>query len=259
MVKYLRAENDKFSKLINNESNQHKLYNEFTRSIESFHKGLATNNAINQIDNLIKNSTIKRNYITFNYTSTLELLLNVYNNYEKNIETQPIHIHGKLDDDIVLGIDNIEQIQNTTFSLTRKGCRAFIKTFFNEQYDNHRVETAKRAISESNIICTYGFSMGESDQTWNNALLDWLSKDTNHHLVVYQYDKSRYSLYNRDEIMDVEDEKKLQLLQKLHINNETLLDQIHIPIGSNIFNFTFEHNEQPIRTMGSMKFNYQNT
>ena len=140
-----------------------------------------------------------------------------------------------------MGVDDIDQINNNNFELTKKGKRAFIKTAFNEQYDKRRVDKAKRMISESDIICTYGFSMGESDRTWINALLDWLIADVNHHLIVYQYDETEYNQYNFDEIMDIEDEKVNKLKQRLGLLSDVLDGQIHIPIIGDIFNFDFNY------------------
>lgn len=94
-------------------------------------------------------------------------------------------------------------------------------------------------ISESTIICTYGFSLGESDKTWVNMIVDWLQSDSSHHLVVFQYDETEYSQYNFDELMDVEDAKKERFMAKLGITDEAVFEQIHIPIGFDIFNFKF--------------------
>ena len=38
-------------------------------------------------------------------------------------------------------------------------------------------------------------------------------------------------------MMDAEDEKKQELLKRFKKESEELLNQIHIPIGYNIFNF----------------------
>ena len=240
MSNHLQAENDRIIDLIKNEVISHqRLLKEFDRSIEEFYTGL-TPNDINQMKGLMSNAIIERKYITFNYTSTLEAFLSLKYKYDRIVESTPIHIHGRLGEDVVLGIDNIEQIKKVPFLLSRKGKRAFIKTFFNEQFDKLRVETAKNIIKQSDIICVYGFSMGESDKTWVDLLVDWLNENLNHHLVVFDYDESNYNLYNRDEIMDVEDEKKVYLLNKLGIKEESFFYQIHIPVGKSIFNFSFK-------------------
>ena len=124
------------------------MIKELDRSIERFYEGL-TQNVINQFKAMIEDANIIRNYITFNYTMSLEAFLSIKAKYQRVVEATPIHIHGKLDEDVVLGIDNTEQLSDIAFSLTRKGRRAFIKTIFNEQYDKARVNAAKKIISES--------------------------------------------------------------------------------------------------------------
>ena len=156
----------------------------------------------------------------------------------------PLHIHGDLYNDVVLGVDNANQIKNTKYNLTKKGRRAFVKTIFNEQYDKNRVATAKKMIANSSVICTYGFSLGESDQLWIDLLVEWLKKDSNHHLIVYKYDTTVYNRCVYDELMDVEEEKKEELMKRVGIINSNLEAQIHIPIGYDIFNFEFKKIEE---------------
>ena len=81
--------------------------------------------------------------------------------------------------------------------------------------------------------------MGESDKTWIDLLVDWLKQSVDHHLIVYQYDKTEYRRYIFDALMDAEDEKKAALLTRLGLTESKLADQIHIPIGYDIFNFDF--------------------
>jgi hypothetical protein len=44
--------------------------------------------------------------------------------------------------------------------------------------------------------------------------------------------------------MDVEDAKKADLMKRLGINENSLEDQIHIPVGYDIFNFEFRKIEE---------------
>ena len=56
--------------------------------------------------------------------------------------------------------------------------------------------------------------------------------------------------------METEDAKKIKILNKLRISDETVGDQVHIPVGRDLFNFSFVKVESPYRTMGSMKNHY---
>lgn len=255
MVAHLKSENQIFLDMLKGFTNSLSIINELNRSLEFFYDGL-TPNIINQFRYITKDAEIIRNYITFNYTHSLEALLSIQATHYKFIENEPIHIHGRLDRDVVLGIDNINQLKGIKYSLTRKGQRAFVKTLFNEEYDRARIEKAQNTISQSSIICIYGFSLGESDQTWVEALANWLREDSNHHMVIYDYDQRTYNTYNYDEIMEVEDAKKSKILNKLGICNETVLDQIHIPVGRDLFNFNFVKVESPYSIIGSLNNYY---
>lgn len=236
MVDCLRKENDRMKEVFDDQFKYRSVISSFDESKENFYYGL-TRNVQNQIKEILNDYSIEYNYITFNYTKVLETIMSIKFRVNKILENRPIHIHGDIDNDVVVGVDNVEQLRGVSYKFLRKLQRAFIKPKFNDEYDRARVAQAKKLINDSSVICTYGFSMGDSDKMWVDTLVDWLKKDPNHHLIVYQYDKTEYGRYNYDEIMDVEEEKKTVLLDRMGIQNEDLFDQIHIPVAYDIFNF----------------------
>ena len=150
-----------------------------------------------------------------------------------------MHIHGKLDDDLVLGMDHLEQLPATSYKLSNKGKRAFIKTVFNQAFDRARVASATDLIQTSDIICVYGMSLGNSDFTWKNALLEWMRTSRSMYLFLYNYDCSCLSYTTADERLDLEDDAKAELLRSFDIkeeDSEQYLNKLHIPCGKNIFN-----------------------
>lgn len=238
MVEHLRKEDKQLEDLVQSGFYDSQIVQEFDRSFEGFYEGF-TPNVKAKFEELTEKEFWNYNVITFNYTKSLEYLHIAKFKQQKMFMKPPLHIHGDLYNDVVLGVDNIEQIKNTKYNITKKGQRAFVKTFFNEQYDKKRVSDAKRMIENSSIICTYGFSLGESDQLWVKLLVDWLKEDKNHHLVVYKYDTTIYNRCLYDELMDVEDEKKDELMRHLGVDDTNLVEQIHIPVGYDIFEFEF--------------------
>ena len=253
MVKHLEKENKKILEWFGGIANNREFHQEVNRSFYEFYRGLIPND-IARIKSIIGENKIIRNYLTFNYTLSLEAILSFGDINRPIFENAPIHIHGKLGEDVVLGVDDIDQLRGTKYNITRKGERAFVKTLFNKQFDSTRVENATKAIMNSSIICVYGFSMGESDNTWIWLLSDWLEKDKNHHLVFYKHDTPIIGSHNYDQIMDIEDEVKVQLLKKLQVDDDSVLDQIHIPIGKKLFNFSFKEIE-PHTLKKSTEFN----
>lgn len=255
MVEHLIKEDKQLENIIQGEFYNSRLVKELDRSFENFYGGFSPN-VKSELKRLANDEFWNYNVITFNYTKSLEYLNIAKFKQQKIVMESPLHIHGDLYNDVVLGVDNINQIKNTTYRLTKKGRRAFVKTIFNEQYDKNRVSTAKKMISNSSIICTYGFSLGESDKLWVDLLVEWLKKDVNHHLIVYKYDTTTYNRCVYDAVMDIEDEKKMELMKQLGVNDTSLENQIHIPVGYNIFDFKFEIEE---KTMGAQHFNVFDT
>ena len=106
-------------------------------------------------------------------------------------------------------------------------------------FDKYRVESAMGMIEESDVICIYGMSLGESDRTWVNKIIEWLDSDEAHHLFYYDYTDESYNMWNRDQMLDMEDEKKERFMKKIiePIEDITQIEeQIHIPIAYDIFN-----------------------
>lgn len=234
MVEHLQNENQKMIDLLQNKANNYEVIQEMVRSLDKFYEGLTQNDI--SLLNLGSTKRVVKNFITFNYTTVFDTLLKEALRFYSINGNEPIHIHGMLGAGIVMGVDNVRQLGKTKFKLSVSGKRAFIKTHFNEEYDANLLETVRRIISESSIICVYGFSMGDSDETWVKAISEWLLKDDRNQLIVYQYDTPHCNPCNYDEIMDIEDERKEGLLNRLGIENDSVLDQIHIPVGRDIFN-----------------------
>ena len=55
---------------------------------------------------------------------------------------------------------------------------------------------------------------------------------------IYDYDEKSYNTYNYDEIMETEDAKKIKILNKLRISDETVGDQVHIPVGRDLLYYS---------------------
>ena len=236
MVNYLQEEANRFKDTLSKVTDKTAINKELDKSFEEFYSGLVPNDA-RIIKSIMEYKMIDVNIITFNYTDCLERLLTCKSPTFLLDVHSPVHIHGKLNEEVILGADSLWQLGNLPYTLTKKGKRAFLKPEFNEQYDKKRLNDTIETLYSSDIICTYGFAMGETDQMWVDIIIDWLMISPSHHLVCFQYDENEYHRYNYDEMMEAEDEKKQKLLKRFKKENEDLLNQIHIPIGYSIFNF----------------------
>lgn len=242
---YLIRINNEFNRKVRQITDISPVSKELLDSLENFYKGI-THSLTNTIDRIIINDP-KFSVITFNYTSSFET---IYSNSRRGLSLPEIstnHIHGILNDDVVLGMDSIEQIKDIKFHLTNKGIRAFIKPVFNELYDFDRLNSAKETIEKSSVICVYGMSLGISDYSWRNMLYDWLSKEPNRHLFVYQHSLCGIKVWSAEEKLDYEEDAKMKFLQDdWQLSGKQIdlvFDKLHMPCGKNIFNFNDAFNK----------------
>ena len=223
----------------------------FQQSLESFYSALIPNDQHSIISAMDDRNETRYQYINFNYTTVFDRYVNRATKYASNIfkkqyiDGSIIHIHGVLGQDIVLGVDNESQFSNLPYKLSKRGMRRFIKPIFLGQYDTERTNTALSFIQKSNVICTYGLSLGESDLTWRKALASWLIENNKNHLVYYDYTlaSKKYPSGDIAQRMDDEEDRKEELIAFLYNSDlsaeihDTIFEQIHVPTGKNIFNY----------------------
>ena len=145
------------------------------------------------------------------------------------------HLHGKLDEYLIMGMDNESQI-SANYKLSERGKMAFIKPFFNNLYDTRTNRTIKEQIESAHIICVFGLSLGASDLTWRNAILNSIRNYADHHLFLFDYELSCKNTLLLNNKLDIELSKKIKLLQSWGIENlENIINKIHIPCGHKLF------------------------
>jgi hypothetical protein len=255
----LTGENSKFLELYKSTSDAARICtDEFDNSLRRFFRRQTPNvtNAIEQ--SLASLNGVHYNFIVFNYTTILDHIIGARRARGSSPSVDVVHIHGRIGTDVVLGIDNANQLEMTPYAITNKLERTFVKPYFNQSYDNARFEKAIGMICDSNVICVYGMALGESDRMWIDALIQWLKADEENHLVYFAYSEKDYSGIYPDEVMDDEDELKLQLLNRICTDVSdvsAVINRVHIPIGQSLFDFSQKLQNPPTspRTMGSMK------
>ena len=233
LKEYLRREEKRFLKTTNDHALAVVLKEEMRRSVDNFYTGI-THNLDNEIEKLSKEHPLGWDrYINYNYTSVFDHLISYI---VPGVDV--LHIHGKLDEHIVLGMDNEDQL-SALYPITNKTRRGFIKLYFNQEYDGTRLERAQYYIESSDVICIYGMSLGKSDETWRRAIFDWLIKREDGHLFIYQYQYSKMKTDNIDERMDNEEDAKNDLMSQMNLSEEDAkkcFPRLHIPCGKDLFN-----------------------
>lgn len=114
------------------------------------------------------------NIVTLNYTRTAEKLSNFLGS-KIEIGTRKnnsvflndiFHIHGTLDNQMILGVNDISQIANPTLLKDTNILDTLIKRKRNQAYINENNSTFERYIREADLICIYGSSLGWTDRVW---------------------------------------------------------------------------------------------
>ena len=177
------------------------LPNDFRKNIIGFHQEFSVKE---QTDFQSWVSTIKASivyqFISFNYTKCLDSIVEIGKtvqpfsshdslsgaHYRDSVGTVH-HIHGTLDGDLILGVNDITQIDNPALQTDSRLVDYIVKAEVNEALGGQRIETAKQIIDASDYIGVYGMSIGDTDLMWWHYLLAWLQKKESRRLVLYVY------------------------------------------------------------------------
>ena len=206
------------------------------------------------------------NTITLNYTDTFERLAiqeveNVFKCTDNNINfkfNSPIHLHGTVDEGIVLGVNDEAQVRNKQLVRENSVQNRFIKTStINKVYRTGYEEQAMRAIDSAHLICIYGTSFGKTDKRiWNRIVKRVVSNSTM--VILFHYGIETFGGNEGPKMVDKIDSQN-QKFVSYGISSDT---NRPVPIPSNVlgvynsdlFNIKVEVSEQrPVYLPGDAK------
>ena len=228
---YLLSEQKKYHQRLSIATNEtkEKIKKHMYYSLEKFYEGVSK-----KYQRLFIGGGFIYNFINFNYTDIFDSTMRIAYAHPNPI----YHVHGSLKDgDLTLGVDNETQIENE-FLLTKRGKRLFVKPFFNNEEDPEKISRIKNIISRSNCICVFGLSLGDSDASWKQTLIEWLRASSDNQLYIFDYKCSKIKLNDIALIRNEEDDQKAVFLKDKGIceDDDPIYEQIHMPIGTKIFN-----------------------
>lgn len=203
--------------------------------------------------------TVNINFITFNYTLSLDWIIERIKNdnsllselKNKNIVfNSPHHCHGSLQTGkICLGVNDYSQIANTTmFSDHRRYMEQMIKPMRNDYLKNKDATTSIQLINKADEIIIYGCSLGETDKYWIDKLKLYLGgkemsythgsiiqfpekielRNNNNKLYYYSHEKKPESMFDADGIefedrirknISFEDDTRIKIIYKNVFNS----------------------------------------
>ena len=182
------------------------------------------------------------NVMTLNYTDTLEKLLAIKPTSHKkvfNTSTQVMdicHVHGRLNDTIIWGVDNIEQIKNTYFR-TQDDVKPFmVKADCNLAMKSNRHSICERHIKDANLIILFGVSLGDTDMRWWNLIGKELKSRKNIAIIKHVYRPNDVPPDRKYKMKTVEDESKQELLEKMNLLSKDVDGRLFFMINQPMFN-----------------------
>jgi Bacteriophage abortive infection AbiH len=187
LSKYLHLEE---RKLVNYEFDQKKLF-DYLSFPENLFLPADKENLVNNKGKWA-NHNWNLNIYTLNYTSVIEkifgdkqqnVLLANHNN-KATIKLGEIkHIHGYLDNDMVMGVNDISQIKNESFHNNRDILESIVKSECNRANRNNIDRQFTNRINSANLICIFGTSIGDTDNKWWELIGERLKYDC--HLIIF--------------------------------------------------------------------------
>lgn len=188
------------------------------------------------------NSHFNYQFISFNYTNSLQIVLknssknskgNSFNSssYSQNFNRAIINVHGVIDRFLTLGLNDESQLASDFFE--REDLNDLLKPDSLTNSREYRRRDAESVIEKSDIIVIFGMSIGSTDKHWWERIAEILLKNSNKKLIIHLYDtEPSYVSARRVRIrrakkeneflshlgnLDLSDEKVSQLRKQIYI------------------------------------------
>jgi hypothetical protein len=173
--------------------------------------------------------------------------------YGINSIGQNLHIHGSLADYPIIGVNNADQIVNEEIRDDERVLQIFVKQNYITALHNrvmkglNPIHSAVSIINNSDILCAFGTSIGETDKHWWKLIGDWL-KNGKKYLVIFDVcgdnddGMSPLSFLKRDVASR---EKEREILTKIYLQAgfsaeewKSVVPRIFVELNTSMFNFT---------------------
>ena len=239
---------EKLSEHIRTEENKHYIDSTYAQVISDnltqLYSCLDTRLEKESTNSYIANSSGEKGVyvISFNYTQSFEKLIG-YNGSTMKLASNYFlreveHIHGLVDLNLVLGVNDTSQIANDAFKTDSYILNALVKPKANESGGHLVDRDCKYIINSSNLICLFGLSFGKTDQIWWEIIGTRLKGD-NCRLIIFAYTKNDVSKRDIHKRERLKDKIKTEFLLKMNLTPEEqkkIKNKIIIGYSTDIFN-----------------------
>ena len=201
----------------------------------------------NAFANSVNGNNKEFNVITFNYTNTLEKLLTIdtkYQHVEKSFGSNRIlhniiHVHGSLEEAIIIGVDNETQIANEILRGNENVRDLFIKIESNRAMKNLRHDNCESFIKNAHLIVLFGVSLGNSDLRWWTLIGQELKRRNNLAIIQHIYRPNAVLPTRKQLLARIERQHQKELLQKMGLKQDEqskgIAERFFFTVNANIF------------------------
>ena len=189
--------------------------------------------------------------ITLNYTSTLESIFGYSGSAisisKESVLRNIIHVHGTLENMMVMGVNDSSQISNTSFNTDVDIIEDFVKPEYNDACMNNKNVDCESLIRNANIIVFYGTSLGKSDEKWWKLIGKRMEQDSYPLLVYLPFDENKNLATEPNHLRRWTMESVREIRQKfdIKIDDQLLASRICIAFNKSLFPIVRLH--QPIK------------
>ena len=206
-----------------------------------------------------KANNIRINFLSFNYTDTLNKLVDIIaktplmtwqHNGNKKLEVNKtvISMHGTYTHYPLLGVDNVAQIANQELLQVPDFKEIMIKPLSVIAAGERWHSEAEEIIRKSRIIGIFGMSLGDSDKRWWNTIVNWLKENKSRHLIIYWYTSTPPDNISLRKTLGETAKAKAALYKHVELSydeKEAMDSQIHVAINTtDVLNFRLEKKKQ---------------
>lgn len=132
---------------------------------------------------------------------------------------QPVHIHGNINSEIILGVNDSSQINNGGLQNLDRTVKSLVKPSL---YSDIKAQKCKDLIQSADIIVLFGVSLGKTDKVWWEAIIEHL-RNSECRLIIFSYKLSREEVLARFLSFDKTS------------NRNRLRDKIYVSVNSDMF------------------------
>ena len=188
------------------------------------------------------------NIITFNYTDTIEKILEAGNlkipaelgvkntNGSKRVLQSINHIHGTLyDSELIMGVNDLSQIKNEKLANDPGAQAMLIKPETTINRGDLLDERCENIMRNADMYCIFGLSLGDTDKKWWDILAARMNS-SNAHILFFAH-TSRKAVHSQD-LWDMEREYRNMLIERFANKTQdktSYLSRIYVLVNSEMF------------------------